>query len=88
MSGTDTTQALQPGTLCAFELTTIATGVAFVPAPCSADFNQDGGVDGSDVESFFLTWMTGEPAGDVNQDGGVDGGDIETFIVQWQNGGC
>lgn len=88
LSGIDVTQPLQPGTLCSFDLTTVATGVAIVPPPCSADFNQDGGVDGADVEAFFLTWMTGEPAGDVNQDGGTDGGDIETFIVQWQNGGC
>jgi hypothetical protein len=88
LSGTDTTQALQPGTLCSFDLTTIATGVAIVPPPCSADFNQDGGVDGADVEAFFLTWMTGVPEGDVNQDGGTDGADVETFIVQWQNGGC
>ena len=88
LSGTDATQPLQPGTLGSFDLTTIATGGAIAPPPCSADFNQDGGVDGADVEAFFLTWTSGEPAGDVNQDGGVDGGDIETFIVQWENGGC
>jgi hypothetical protein len=58
------------------------------PAPCPADFNQDGGVDGSDVESFFLAWESGDPVADVNLDGGVDGSDIETFFVAWQNGGC
>ena len=66
--------------------------VAFesVPGPggtgCIGDFNQDGGVDGSDIESFFLQWEAGEPAADVNQDGGIDGGDIETFFIAWEAG--
>ncbi|MCX5690097.1 MAG: hypothetical protein NTV94_10015, partial [Planctomycetota bacterium] len=61
--------------------------VAFesVPGPtgtgCIGDFNQDGGVDGSDIESFFLQWEAGDSGADVNQDGGIDGGDIETFFV-------
>jgi hypothetical protein len=53
---------------------------------CIADFNQDGGVDGSDVESFFQSWETGGVAGDVNQDGGVDGSDIEAFFILWEAG--
>ena len=57
-------------------------------SPCAADFNQDGGVDGVDIESFFLSWQIGEPCGDVNLDGGVDGGDVESFILLWQVGGC
>jgi hypothetical protein len=56
--------------------------------PCPADFNQDGGVDGSDVDAFFLAWEAGEMAADVNQDGGVDGSDIDTFFIAWENGGC
>ncbi|MFZ4576726.1 MAG: GC-type dockerin domain-anchored protein, partial [Phycisphaerales bacterium] len=56
--------------------------------PCPADYNQDGGVDGSDIQSFFIDWQAGTVAADVNQDGGVDGGDIETFFVAWQAGGC
>jgi len=55
---------------------------------CYADYNQDGGVDGGDIESFFNDWESGSAAADVNQDGGVDGSDIETFFVQWENGGC
>jgi hypothetical protein len=55
---------------------------------CPADFNQDGGVDGSDIDAFFAAWELGEPAADVNQDGGVDGGDIGTFFAAWENGGC
>jgi hypothetical protein len=56
--------------------------------PCPADFNQDGGVDGADVEDFFSAWESGEPAADVNVDGGIDGSDIEVFFVAWSAGGC
>jgi probable HAF family extracellular repeat protein len=57
-------------------------------APCFADFNQDGGIDGADIESFFLAWEAGSTAADVNLDGGVDGSDIETFFLSWEAGGC
>jgi hypothetical protein len=56
--------------------------------PCPADFNQDGGVDGADVESFFLAWSAAEELADVNQDGGIDGADVEFFFVAWSAGGC
>ncbi len=56
--------------------------------PCPADFNNDGGVDGSDVESFYRTFASGDPSADVNVDGGVDGADVETFFVAWMAGGC
>jgi hypothetical protein len=55
---------------------------------CAADFNEDGGVDGQDVEAFFTVWESGEGCGDVNEDGGVDGGDIEFFFTLWEQGGC
>lgn len=55
---------------------------------CPADFNQDGGVDGSDVEAFLIAWEIGESDGDVNCDGGVDGSDVETFFYYWEDGGC
>ena len=57
-------------------------------AACPADFNQDGGVDGGDVDAFFVAWEGGDSAADVNQDGGVDGGDVDVFFVAWENGGC
>ncbi len=57
-------------------------------ASCPADFNNDGGVDGADVEAFYLAWEAALPESDVNQDGGIDGGDVETFFVAWENGGC
>lgn len=55
---------------------------------CAADYNQDGGVDGSDVESFFIEWEGGEGCADVNQDGGVDGQDVESFFLAWEAGDC
>ena len=59
-----------------------------VPRTCIADFNLDGGVDGSDLESFFTLWETGSPDADVNLDGGTDGQDIEFFILKWETGAC
>lgn len=56
--------------------------------PCSADFNRDGGVDGGDVEAFFVAWEAAENRADVNEDGGVDGADVEAFFVLWEAGGC
>lgn len=55
---------------------------------CPADFNQDGGIDGSDVQAFFADWEAGLPSADVNCDGGVDGADVDTFFGAWENGGC
>ncbi len=55
---------------------------------CPADFNQDGGIDGGDIEAFFNDWTEGQSCADVNQDGGVDGGDIERFFTLWENSNC
>ncbi|MFZ4430845.1 MAG: GC-type dockerin domain-anchored protein, partial [Phycisphaerales bacterium] len=55
---------------------------------CAADFNRDGGVDGADVEAFFIAWEAGGPGTDVNGDGGVDGADVEAFFLAWATGGC
>jgi len=54
--------------------------------PCIGDFNQDGGVDGQDVEAFFHVWEAGSDTGDVNQDGGVDGQDVAFFFLRWEAG--
>ncbi len=59
-----------------------------VAAPCPADYNQDGGIDGGDVQAFFADWEAGEGRADVNQDGGIDGGDVGTFFMAWEHGGC
>jgi len=57
-----------------------------VAPPCAADFNGDGGVDGADVEAFFMAWEAAEPSADVNADGGIDGGDVEFFFGRWEAG--
>ncbi len=56
--------------------------------PCPADFDQSGGVDGGDVEAFFVAWEAGDESADVDQSGGIDGGDVETFFRAWEAGGC
>lgn len=58
------------------------------PLPCPADYNQDGGIDGSDVDAFFADWEGGLPGADVNQDGGIDGSDVDYFFLVWEAGGC
>jgi Subtilase family len=65
----------------------VVTGAVSEAPICHADFNQDGGVDGQDVEAFFLTWATGDESADFNQDGGVDGQDVEAFFIAW-GAGC
>ncbi|MBS0198528.1 MAG: hypothetical protein JSR77_17390 [Planctomycetes bacterium] len=56
--------------------------------PCIADFNQDGGIDGADVQAFFDAWEQGASAADVNFDGGVDGTDVQVFFAAWEQGSC
>jgi len=60
----------------------------FDPAPCPADYNQDGGIDSGDIESFFMDWEAGNTLADVNFDGGVDAADVAFFFEAWENGGC
>jgi hypothetical protein len=55
---------------------------------CAADFNGDGGIDGGDIEAFFVAWEAGDGAADVNEDGGIDGGDVQEFFTLWEAGGC
>jgi len=65
--------------------------VGIIPGPCTgcaADYNQDGGVDGGDVDAFFAEWGIAVGCADVNQDGGIDGADVDAFFDVWQAGGC
>jgi hypothetical protein len=84
---TDTTQ-ISNVVECGMDAFKVTHLLCTQPGPCPADFNQDGGVDGGDVQAFFLAWQAGDPSSDVNQDGGVDGSDVQTFFIAWQNGGC
>ena len=82
-TGNTTITLFKPGTVP-------SVGADGVPVPsaggCPADFNQDGGVDGADVEAFFVLWEAGDNGADFNQDGGVDGADVEAFFVRWEAG--
>ncbi|MBL9001481.1 MAG: hypothetical protein JNK25_10140 [Phycisphaerae bacterium] len=62
--------------------------IGLEPPPCPADFNQDGGIDGADVQAFYAKWELGLLEADVNQDGGVDGADVQYFFEVWEAGGC
>ena len=63
----------------------VKLGVSF-GAHCLADFNEDGGVDGSDIAPFFEAWESSSVFADVNDDGGVDGSDVAEFFQIWQAG--
>jgi hypothetical protein len=76
-----------PNSTCA-DLNSDGTADACASGFCAADYNEDGGVDGGDVESFFIDWAQAVGNSDVNQDGGVDGGDVESFFIVWAAGGC
>jgi probable HAF family extracellular repeat protein len=56
--------------------------------PCRSDYNQDGGIDGNDVASFFDAWSAGLPDTDLNLDGGVDANDAAFFLELWAAGRC
>ncbi|MBS0195833.1 MAG: hypothetical protein JSR77_03660 [Planctomycetes bacterium] len=56
------------------------------PECCLGDYNQDGGIDGSDVSAFFEDWEAGSAAADVNADGGIDGADVSAFFEHWEAG--
>jgi len=76
-------------TSISFDYWTLADGYTLPDGSlCPADFNQDGGIDGADVDAFFIAWENGDASSDVNQDGGIDGADVDTFFAAWENGGC
>ncbi len=73
--------------------TTNIRGLVWVPepalncAPCAADYDNNGGVDGADLGAFFADFERGRPCADIDQNGGVDGGDLGLFF-QYFEGGC
>ena len=69
-------------------LTITAAGTLEVVVFCPADFNNDGGIDGTDVQDFFDAWESATGLSDVNGDGGIDGADVVTFFDAWESGGC
>jgi hypothetical protein len=77
-----------PGSAGTFHLCAMTTAMIMPPPRCPADFNGDGGVDGADIEAFFIVYESGDIEADVNVDGGVDGSDVEAFVAAWEAGGC
>lgn len=62
--------------------------VCFGCPACPADFDQDGGVTGSDISAFFMEYEQGNPCADTDGDGGVTGADIAAFFMSYEAGGC
>ena len=60
-------------------------GMAVTNPPGNGDFNGDGGVDGGDLEAFFLAWEAGLLSADADNSGGVDGDDISAFLGYWES---
>lgn len=54
--------------------------------PCIVDMDFSGGVDGSDIEFFFIAFADSLVSADINFDGGVDGQDVEAFFLLWAQG--
>jgi hypothetical protein len=55
------------------------------PAPCAADFNNDGGVSTQDIFDFINAWFAGDPRADVNG-GGLSVTDILDYLTIWFTG--
>jgi hypothetical protein len=72
--------------ICNLQATSAAVWLTLDSPSCLGDYNQDGGVDGSDLEAFFVDWEAGNAAADVNEDGGVEGADLEVFFTRWEAG--
>jgi hypothetical protein len=53
---------------------------------CSADFNDDGGVDTRDALEFFNAWNRRMPGADFNGDGNIDTRDVLEFLNAWTSG--
>lgn len=58
---------------------------AMCVAPCPADFDGSGSVDGGDLAVMLGAWGSGGPA-DLNGSGAVDGGDLAILLGAW--GSC
>jgi len=67
---------------------TAVSTAATVTVRCIGDFNQDGGIDGNDIDSYFASWEAAVPDADVDFDGIVDSADAGSFLDRWSNGRC
>ncbi|MFO0872365.1 MAG: M12 family metallo-peptidase [Phycisphaerales bacterium] len=61
-------------------------GDACEPAPCPADLNANGIVDGADLGVLLGAWGTNNAAADLDHNGVVDGADLGLMLGAW--GAC
>lgn len=52
-------------------------------APCPADFNDNGAVEGADLSSLLNAWGTTDPSRDLNHDGTINGADLGELLNAW-----
>lgn len=83
-----TVQELSEAATFAYSVIHVDLGSAPPCPPCTPDYNNDGGIDGSDIEAFFIDWESGNSCADVNFDGGIEGSDVEVFFILWSAGSC
>ncbi|MBL8761625.1 MAG: hypothetical protein JNL50_10015 [Phycisphaerae bacterium] len=58
----------------------------FQYAPCLADFNNDGFVNGDDYDAFADAFEAADPAADLNNDNFVNGDDYDMFASAFESG--
>lgn len=64
----------------------IKTQMESAPQMCSADFNNNGVADVSDIFAFLSAWFAGNSTADVNNDGLITVADIFAFLSAWHAG--
>lgn len=51
-----------------------------------SDLDENGGIDGEDVETFFELWNNASTRADLNDDGQITQADVDQFFELWSNG--
>lgn len=67
----------------------VAAGFVQLQRPtgaCAIDLNCDWGIDGSDVEAFFVLYEAGNIRADLDDSGDISNDDIVTFFTAFANG--
>jgi YD repeat-containing protein len=62
---------------------TYSTAAAPASAPCIADLNSDGAVNGADLGLLLGAWGPGPSIADLNSDGSVNGADLGLLLGAW-----
>ena len=53
------------------------------PVDCIADVNDDGAIDGDDLNQVLAAWGTDSEAQDLDEDGSVGGSDLSLLLSAW-----